>query len=58
MHLKSLLRDPLLHFLAIGAGLFRYFHFSGGGSAGPGSTRIAISSGQITHLEAGFTRTW
>jgi hypothetical protein len=58
MRLKSLLREPLLHFLAIGAALFLYFHFSGGGNAGPGSTRIVISAGQIAHLEAGFTRTW
>jgi hypothetical protein len=56
--LKSLLREPLLHFLVIGAALFLYFHFNGGGSAGPGSTRIVIGSGQIAHLEAGFTRTW
>ena len=56
--MKSLLREPLLHFLVIGAALFLYFHFSGGGSAGPGSTRIVLSSGRIAHLEAGFTRTW
>ncbi len=56
--MKSILREPLLHFLAIGAALFLYFHFSSGGSAGPGSTRIVISPGQIAHLEAGFTRTW
>jgi hypothetical protein len=58
MRLKSLLREPLLHFLAIGAALFLYFQFNGGGGAGPGSTRIVISPGQIAHLEAGFTRTW
>jgi hypothetical protein len=58
MRLRSTLREPLLHFLAIGAALFLYFHFSSGGSASPGSTRIVISPGQIAHLEAGFTRTW
>lgn len=57
MRLKSLLREPLLHFLAIGAALFLYFHFGGSGS-GQGSTRIVVSPGQIAHLEAGFTRTW
>jgi hypothetical protein len=56
--MKSLLREPLLHFLAIGAAIFLVFHFSGGGSAGPGSTRIVIGAGQVAHLEAGFTRTW
>lgn len=58
MSLRTLLREPLLHFLAIGAAMFLYFQVSGGGSAGPGSTRIVITPGQIAHLEAGFTRTW
>jgi hypothetical protein len=55
--LKSLLKEPLLHFLAIGAALFLVFHFSGSG-AGPGSQRIVISSGQIEHLAAGYTKAW
>lgn len=54
----SLFKEPLVHFLAIGAALFIYFHVSGGGSAGPGSTRIVVTGGQIAHLEAGFARTW
>ena len=57
MTLKSILREPLLHFFAIGAALFLYFHWSGGGS-GPASNRIVITSGQIHHLEAGFTKVW
>jgi hypothetical protein len=57
MSLKSVLREPLLHFLAIGAALFLYFHFSGGGS-GPTSNRIVLTAGQIDHLAAGFTKTW
>lgn len=56
--MPSLFKEPLVHFLAIGAALFLYFHFSGGGSAGPGSTRIVIAGGTIAHLEAGFARTW
>ena len=56
MRLKSLFREPLLHFLAIGAALFLFFHWSGG--AGQGTTRLVITGGQIAHLEAGFTRTW
>lgn len=58
MPLRKLLREPLLHFLAIGAAMFLYSHFAGSDSAGPGSTRILITPGQIAHLEAGFTRTW
>ena len=44
--LNALFKEPLLHFIAIGAALFVWFQWSGGG-AGPGSTRIAITSGQI-----------
>lgn len=55
MRLKSLFREPLLHFLAIGAALFLVFHWSG---AGQGTSRIVITGGQIAHLEAGFARTW
>jgi hypothetical protein len=58
MSARNLLREPLLHFLVIGAAMFLFFHASGGGSAGPGSTRIVVTPGQIAHLEAGFTRTW
>ncbi len=57
MRLKSVLKEPLLHFLAIGAALFLYFHWSGSGS-GPTSSRIVLSAGQIESLAAAFTRTW
>ena len=57
MQLKSLLKEPLLHFLAIGAALFLYFHWSGGGS-GPGSSRIVLAAGQVEHLAAGYTKAW
>lgn len=57
MRLKTVLREPLRHFLAIGAALFLYFQWSGSGS-GPASSRIVLTTGQIEHLTAGFTRTW
>ena len=57
MRLKTLLREPLLHFLAVGAALFLYFQWRGGG-AGPTSTRIVLTAGQIAHLEASFAKTW
>ena len=50
------LREPLVHFLAIGALLFLVFNWRGGG--GPGSTRIVITPGQIDSMIAGFGRTW
>lgn len=55
--LASALREPLLHFLAIGAALFLYFHWNGA-AAGPGSTRIVLTTGQVEHLAAAFTKTW
>jgi hypothetical protein len=54
---KSFLREPLLHFLVIGAALFLWFQWSGSG-AGQGGNRIVITSGQIEHLAAGYTKAW
>ena len=55
--MRSILREPLVHFLLLGGLLFLYFEWRGG-SGGPGSTRIAITPGQVEHLASGFTRTW
>ena len=55
--MKRLLREPLLHFLLLGAALFLWYEWRGGGG-GPGSTRIVLGAGQIEYLVAGFTRTW
>jgi hypothetical protein len=52
---KRIVREPLVHFLAIGAALFLFFAWRGGGAA---SDRIVITPGTIEHLVAGFTRTW
>ncbi|MEN8692444.1 MAG: peptidylprolyl isomerase [Desulfobacterales bacterium] len=54
--IKMWLREPLVHFLAIGAVLFLAFHFWGGG--GPSSNRIVITPGQIDSMVIRFTRTW
>jgi hypothetical protein len=56
MRLKTLLQEPLLHFLAIGAALFLLFQWTGG--SGQASSRIVLSAGQVDHLAAGFARTW
>jgi len=48
-------REPLLHFIVIGALLFLVFNWRSGG---PGSNRIVITPGQIDAIIAGFTRTW
>jgi hypothetical protein len=53
---KTLLKEPLLHFIVLGAMLFLVDAWRGG--AGPESNRIVIGSGQIAYLAAGFERTW
>lgn len=55
--MKSLLREPLVHFLLIGAALFFAFGLFNDPS-GPQSGRIVITPGQIEYLKANFTRTW
>jgi hypothetical protein len=55
--MKFLLREPLVHFLLIGAALFLLFGLLDN-PAGPQSGRIVITAGQIDYLKASFTRTW
>jgi parvulin-like peptidyl-prolyl isomerase len=54
--LKTILREPLLHFLLLGAALFLFYQWKG--SSSPRSTRIVVTSGEIEHLAAGFAGTW
>jgi len=53
---KRLLREPVFHFVLLGALLFAYYEWTGGG--GPGSRRITVTPGLVQHLAAGFYRTW
>ena len=53
--IRRWLREPLVHFLALGAALFALSAWRGGG---PASNRIVITPGQIDSLAATFTRTW
>jgi hypothetical protein len=55
--IKSLLREPLVHFLMIGAGLFLLFNLTNG-PAGDQPNRIVVTPGQVEQMEAKFTRTW
>jgi hypothetical protein len=48
-------REPLVHFLAVGALLFLVFEWRG---LDPASRRIVITPGQVDALAAVFTRTW
>jgi len=54
--LRALLREPMVQFLAAGAGLFLLSH--GGGSRDRGPDPIVVSAGQMQHLSLGFARTW
>lgn len=55
--MKSLLHEPLVQFLLIGAVLFLVFDLFND-PVGPQSNRIVIKPGQIRFLKANFTRTW
>ncbi len=53
---RSLLREPLVHFLALGTGLFLLFGFvSSPGEAG--QSEIVVTSGQIDHIIEVFSKT-
>lgn len=62
--MKKFFREPLVHFLLIGAGLFLLFSWRGGpasipaGQAGAQSTKIVIAQGDIDQLAAIFEKTW
>jgi hypothetical protein len=56
-HLTRLLREPLVHFIALGAALFAaYGALDRDRSHAPGA--IVVSRGQVEHLTTGFTRVW
>lgn len=52
----KLLREPLLHFLVIGAVLFGVYQWATGDETAP--DEIVVSAGQIASLEAIFSQTW
>lgn len=55
--INKIMREPLVHFLLIGAGLFLLFHFTKG-PAIDGANRIVVTPSQVEQMEARFTRTW
>jgi hypothetical protein len=56
--LKAILKEPLLHFLLLGAGIFVvYTLISRNESTGePG--KIVVTQGQVEHLAASFAKAW
>ena len=53
---KNLVREPLLHFLLLGALIFVAFKFISRETSQPG--KILITQGRIESLETAFSRTW
>ena len=57
MNIKTLWREPLLHFLLIGAALFIYYDLTADNVEAP-PKRIHVERGQVEQLAANFRRTW
>ena len=55
--MKKLLREPLVHFLLIGAGLFLMSGVLDDSPTGP-KQRIVVSAGRIEQLAGIFMKTW
>lgn len=53
--MKSLLREPLIHFLLIGAALFLFFEVFDN-PADQESSRVVITTGQIEYFKASYSR--
>lgn len=56
--MKTLLKEPLLHFLLIGAGLFVVDNWQNKKEAAPSKGRIVVSPGKIEQLATVFQKTW
>lgn len=54
--MKKILKDPLIHFLALGALIFAAYAWVNEGAQGEGE--IVVTRGQQAHLINVFTRTW
>ena len=54
--MRRLIREPLLHFLVLGALLFALYGWIHRGAAAP--DEIVVSRGQVDSLRAQFERTW
>ncbi len=54
----KLFKDPLIHFLLIGALLFVFYEIQSKPELTPDNERIVVSSGRVDQLVTIFTRTW
>lgn len=56
--MKKIFREPLLHFLLIGAALFVVFGLVNERTAGDADNQVVVSAGRIAQLENIFNKTW
>ncbi len=56
--MQKILREPLLHFFLIGAGLFFVFGLVSNERSGDADNQVVVSAGRIKQLENIFTKTW
>lgn len=56
--MKRLLREPLVHFAAVGLLLFAMWQATRSSRGDGGSDRIVVTAGQIEQFSAGFRMTW
>lgn len=55
--IRKFVREPLVHFIALGALVFLLFHFNANRDEAP-TGKIVVTPGKIEQLVTGFTRTW
>jgi hypothetical protein len=55
--IRKFLREPLVHFIALGALVFLLFHFNANRDA-PQDAKIVVTPGKVEQLVTGFSRTW
>lgn len=56
--MKTLLKEPLVHFLLLGALLFALFHMVGGRQEEDARDEIVVTSGRIGTLASMYEKTW
>ena len=58
MKMKRLLKEPLLHFLLLGAGLFLVYSLGPQNGSSSVTRKIIVTQGQLEHLVSGFAKAW
>jgi len=56
--MKTFVREPLVHFLLLGAVLFVVYGLVSRPSSSDGAGKITVTQGQIENLVSGFTKAW